>query len=59
MSLKHMLCGQSQQMSFTRGNSCAEAIKEEDKILSDVATSKFYPGPTPTKACQMTDLGEA
>lgn len=26
----------------------AEAIKEEDKTFSDVATSKFYPGPTPT-----------
>lgn len=54
-----MLCGQSQQMSFTRDDSSAEASKEEDEILPDMATSAFYPGPTPTTSGQMTDPGEA
>lgn len=51
-----MLCGQRQQMSFTRGNPFA---KEEDKTFSEVATSKFFPGPIPTLSWQMIDLWEA
>lgn len=54
-----MLGGQRQQMSFIRGNPFVEAIKEEDKTLSSVATSKFYSAPTPTVSCQnlTQDLG--
>lgn len=47
ISLEHMLGGQRQQMSFLRGNPFVEAIKEEGKTLSYVATSKFYPALLP------------